>query len=159
MAFLEFVRNQVTESGANTYTEDEVQMPTSRTERLAMLIWSIQMEISFPDIEDAQGNRVDSHLADSEATARQRYHNTGVLFAGAWETSAGAAAGTLSEYMFNEKTGPLYVRFDPPVLYAKSTIFHGIVGIGNSSVKTAQVMIGYTLEKVSTEAFIAALTE
>ena len=73
--------------------------------------------------------------------------------------SAGGVQGSLSEYFRNIYENPAHWRFDPPVLVAKDTLFLGVVGTGNANAKSARIRIGYTLQKVSVEAFIAALVE
>ena len=51
------------------------------------------------------------------------------------------------------------IYFDPPILYAKNKIYMGMNSAGQGAVKTAYAALGYTLEKVDKDDFIAALVE
>ena len=50
-------------------------------------------------------------------------------------------------------------KFDPPVLYPRAKMYVGLRTAGFTNVCSGFVKIGYTLEKVSKEDFIAALVE
>lgn len=155
---METLRGQVTESAPNTYTETEIQTPASRSEKLAMLIWRMQIYPDPPSLEDGQTNTVRVHVAKQSATAVLVPENDAVLFRYRKQLSAGAIAGTLSEYLSVE-VNPEVVTFAPPFLYAKSSLFIGMEGVGNAIALACGLMIGYTLERVPAELFIAALVD
>lgn len=159
-ALMEFLRAEVSEPTANTFTQVEISTPASRSEELAMLIWKVVFQIDMPDVEDGQRNAVQGRLTRSSQTAIINEHDPDLI---AWITAnlgAGQVEGSLSEY-FEKTVRPSngFWDFAPPVLYAKSEMFAQVVGTGNAQTKSCHVLLGYTLERVSTSQFISALVE
>jgi len=161
MAFMEFVRDIVTETAANTYTESEFAVPTSKTEELAMLIWEIKTQLDRPSIEDGETNTLHAQVTDRSETAIQGIERVGQIILHRRASDAGAISGALSDYLdLRESGGDVQtVKWDPPILYAKSTMFLSLAGIGNSGAKSVRAKVGYTLERVSREEFIEALVD
>ena len=155
---MEVLRDQVTESAANTFTQREIQTPVSRSEKLAMLIWKIQIWPDIAEEEDTQDNSVIVQLTKSTATAVVVPEDDDLVFRWRHGVRAGVNAGTLSEYLI-ERMDPQVATFQPPLLYAKSSIFLGIVGSGNSAAKAVGCHVYYTLERIPDALFIAALVE
>ncbi len=157
---MEFLRGKITETAANTYTEVEISAPTSRSEKLAMLIWQILFQLDLPTLEDGESNFTRTHLAN--ATSQTPIHDLDddeCLHRMRANIQAGAGQGSLSEYLILDQTGPEIRYFAPPLLYAKDSLFLAIEGTGNPTAKAVQVQVGYTLERVPPEMFIAALVE
>lgn len=159
MAFMEFVRGSVTETGANTFTEAEIPVPTSKTEELAMLIWRVLITQDSPDIEDAQSNSTTAQLTTRSVTAQILHTDPAFIAQKLLNIIAGTVQGSLSEYMFFKMEPESQQYFDPPVLFAKSSLWINLLGVGNSNAKGARFVIGYTLERVSREEFIEALVD
>ena len=161
-ALMEFIRGAVTEGAANTMTETEIAAPTSRSEKLAMLIWQVQFTQDDPDVEDGQSNAVVTKLYDrtiGTATAHRGIDNPAVIAEVEKIIHAGGVQGSLTEY-YRDKLMPGYIAsFQPPVLYTKESMFLAILGGGNANAKGARVRVGYTLERVPIDLFIAALVE
>ena len=159
MPFLEFVRNAIVESAANTYTEEEIQTPASRSESLAMLIWNIESELAAPDVEDGQSNTVSMGLYKSTQVGTPGMGDPDNLFRQANNVQAGVVEGSLSEYFRDKGEVHRFMQYDPPILYPHARIFHGILGSGNAAAKAGDIRVGYTLEKVDAGDFIAALVD
>ena len=158
MAFLEFLRDRVVESAANTFTESEIKTPASRSESLAMLIWMVEFFLPFPSVEDGEQNVLQAHLAKKSQSAIINLEDSDLIAIVRSEVDAGGAQGSLSEYQVVAKT-ELIQRFDPPILYPKAEMFLGIAGVGNAAALAVSARVGYTLEKVNAGDFIAALVD
>ncbi len=159
-ALMEFLRLAVTETAANTYAEDEASTPVSRSEELAMLIWRIEWIPDRPDLIDAVVSRIRAQLTDESFTALQVSQSPSILSGFDRTAETGAAQGSLSEYsQIQTIPDPLTQIFQPPFLYTKRQMFLGMQGTANSGAKFTVVKVGYTLEKVPTAQFIAALVE
>ncbi len=160
MGFLEFLRGRVTETAANTFTEVEITTPASRTESLAMLIHQVKFATSMPDTEDAQQNTVETQLTKTTQSAIINIDNDAQIDAHTIIEAAGVVQGSLSEYYRLETQGiGTWRHFHPAILYPRAGIFLGVQGTGNANARTGQIQIGYTLERVSKDDFIAALVD
>lgn len=161
MGFLEFIRGEIAESAANTYTEQELRTPVSRSESLAMLIHQIQFAPDFPDIEDGQANSISTVLAGRTSTSILAITDPDRLDGFAISNSYGAVEGTLSEFgQLAPLSAPAVWRhFNPPILFPRDALFLEIQGTGNATVKTGRVQVGYELAKVDPGDFIAALVD
>ena len=156
---MEFLRAGKTEATANTYVEEEIATPVSRSENLAMLIWQVAFQMDRPDLEDAQSNNMGVHLASESKSALVTIDSNDIIHTVRWFVEAGNVQGSLSEYAYDSMTGAVVWDFAPPVLYAKGEMFAQVLGEGNANAKSAHVLVGYTLERVNAELFIAALVE
>ncbi|MBA7550727.1 hypothetical protein ES705_43250 [subsurface metagenome] len=152
--FMEFMRGSLAQSAANVFTEREVQTPTSKTETMAMLIHQIELRParlidSTPTAED----HIAVQIAKAPQDSTDDIDNPDII--------AYYMARTHLDAVFNQMVEKGYqeVKFDPPILYPKSTIYAGINTIGFAAPMTLNFRIGYTLEKVSREDFIAALVD
>lgn len=155
---MEFLRGTVTTSAANTFTETEIPTPVSRSEKLAMLIWKVHWR---PDLQGT----VDAAVVDFRAQLAKDTQNAFLLgddddLVGRFvrQRGAGAVQGSLSEYLV-EVQDDLQEFFQPPMLYAKSSMFLGLDGVADTAVRTCAVVVGYTLERVPDALFIAALVD
>ena len=157
---MEFVRGTVLESAANTYTVSEIPTPVSRTEKLAMLIWKIQIDLNTASLEDGQQNSMQAQLTRNREGGMLRLDDPGLLAGSFKVTEAGAAQGSLSEYLREYVDPPSSIQdFQPPFLFAKSEMFISAQGVGNSAALRASARVGYTLERIPADIFIAALVE
>lgn len=158
--FTEYLRGNLLESGANTFTELEIATPVGRSEDIVMLIHGVTMFVGDPDIEDAQTNLVQIHLHNATRLAISTPDVAGNIYFHDEANSVGVIQGTLSEFQHYFSRGDPYFRmYQPPRLYAKASIFMGIVGTGNANPKRMQMRLEYTLARVSKEEFIAALVD
>lgn len=148
--FMEFIREVVTETGANTETRKEISMPTSRMESLAVLIHSVSLELN--SIADWSGDdSVEIALKDNDNNGATLNYD-GVISSLKLQSDITTSGGGLSRM---EKTE----YFDPPVLYSKKSAWLDIKGISQANAQSASVKIGYTVDKVDKDSFISALVE
>jgi len=152
--FMEFLRGIVTMTSANSYKEIQIPCPTSKTESMAMLIHSVELQ---PDRLLAQNpanlDMCMTHLSKTTQTEVRPNHYP--------DTIAYLKAFTSLNAVFNALviTGAELTKFDPPVLYPHVNLYVGVNTVGFTTVTNTKFKIGYTLEKVSREDFISALVE
>jgi len=148
--FVEFLRWRVEETGNNTLTEVEVATPASKGELMCMIIHFVDYWIEVPDkvagtsetffgIFDESGHDLVLKHKDPHCLLFRHLYIQG-------------AQPELNDVRECDR-----VFYDPPLLYARDSIYMAIKGSANTSTKGSQGMIGYTLEKVSREDFIDAL--
>jgi hypothetical protein len=161
--YLEWLTGHYAESAANTVTEHQIGLPTSKNENLAMLIHSVIFDRLDCD-------RIDETRTSCAAWLSLRNGYTGGFDAEgadyqniAWakrELSCGEEQGTLSEYVVDYGDRAYVERkFDPPVLVAQDFAYVGVRGENNGPARDIVCRIGYTLEKVSSQDFISALVK
>ncbi|MBA7550220.1 hypothetical protein ES705_42730 [subsurface metagenome] len=152
--FMEYLRQEVKMTTINTFTEVAIATPTSKTENMAMLIHSIELQ---PVIQvDGEPTEL-----DSVALCVTKTHQTGPVKISDPDCIATFIARTKLAAVFNAliHIGSQETKFDPPILYPKSHLYLSIYSTGMALVSTGNFRIGYTLEKVSREDFISALVE
>ena len=151
--FMEFIRGQLYTSAANTFTEDEVQLPTSQSEKLAMLIHQIDIDLIAVDRIDATYVEKGGGLGLYSGGARA------LCCAGAlcYDTLALSCSETADKFLATFGRTTWEHKYDPPILVAQSVLYAKIQTLGFPGTTYFSYRIGYTLEKVASEAFIAAL--
>lgn len=151
--FTEFLSKSISESAAGTYTEVEITTPCSKTENMAMLISRIVVTNDSNLDTPAQDDQILAHLANSSQSAILPESNSNCVASGYLETGF-VTSGT------DRITNLLFERvFNPPILYAKGTIYGAIKAIGQADAHTVSIRIHYTLDKVDKNDFIDALTD
>lgn len=154
---MEFVGGALTiPSGADGTAEEVIELPTSETELFALLVHQIQWF---------------NTLAGSNFKAEGEYQRTLGLYRGpggvrglsdpatiAFHASGMHFTETALTNIRESEESPEMMYYNPPILIAHRQIYfagkHAYLEVGSF---TAKVRLGYTLEKVSREAFIAAL--
>ena len=150
--FMEFISKRLEESAAGVYTEAVIPTPCSQTEQFAMLIHRIDGHMEPPEVVGAAITVSALALNKASKSEGVGIDDPDCLFEGLSKVDAVVAA---TPNFIN--CGQFVRRFDPPILYAKSQIYLGVWGNNNVGTMTQVCRIGYTLEKVSKDAFIAAL--
>jgi len=145
-------------AGYSTYNEVMIPLPTSGTEIMALLLHEVDFRIAGPEMG------VDTQMA-SNSVYLTKSHRTGPV------NNCFADPDLLAMYMehvtINQVAGagqllwhdgiPVW-RFSPPILIARDAVYFANRTFMQAAANTvASVRLGYTLEKVSREAFIAAL--
>ena len=158
--FMEFIRAVLAESTVNVYTEAEIATPVGRSVRQAMLIWLVEWSLDDAEAVDTAISQSRAHLAKDSQSAVLGLQDSSLISRKVNTIVAGSAQGSLTEYMQVGGTQhPDFQRFDPPLLYANSSLFLGIGGVGNLSARSVAVRVGYTIEQVTSEEFLEALVE
>lgn len=150
--FLEPLHFKITESGANTFTEEEIATPASKTETMAMIIHKIEVDFDNPD-DPAQNDRQRLQITNASVSEIKRKGDTTVLykFERSFEvlTSGGGWFNLQDVHQYPGKG----------FIYPKSKIFVSCQSAGQTAAQTYTGIIWYTLEKIDRDAFIAGLTE
>lgn len=152
-AYLEFLRfPENRESAINTYTEVSVGTPVSRTDKRAMLIHIV--EFTRPANLDvaADNDEFGAQITKQSKATLITLNDDDVIVLD--KLVLKMLTSGITQYNQNKR-----IRFDPPILYAKSSIFFGIKSTGQAAVKTSYCRVGYTLETVPSEVFIDALVD
>ena len=148
----------------NTWAMDTIKLPVSGTELLALLIHSIHIEVGHVSLENYKAGGEYRQVASlslrkpAVGEVIERYDPAGLAFV---SYAVCCVETALSVFGYVATPGTIqYKTFDPPILVAQSEIY--VSGEARSDVAQAQQMacsgrIGYTLEKVSKDDFIAAL--
>jgi hypothetical protein len=155
--YMEFLNASVRQSAANTYTQEEVDLPVSENENLAMLIHRIDLFVDTPDIVDATWTRVAGQLTWRSEAGMIWWDDPSLIARLDEDISTGQAQGTLSEFFDHRRLGANVYIFQPAVLVAQRQIFIATDGDGCAAAMGCVARIGYTIEKVSKEAFISSL--
>lgn len=141
-------------AGYGVYTEVPIPLPTSQTEKLALLVHQVEFRLGHPSFTDTKMTSVACYLTKSHQTGPITLVDPDLLAQFFWHVSVNqVAASGISEW----QDGVRIWRFDPAVLIARDHLYMGGRTFQETANQVCQVRIGYTLEKVSQDAFIAAL--
>jgi len=147
--------------GYGAFNQKEIYMPVSENEQLACIIHQVEFYTShvYPadGVQVAMNASLSKHFRSSFSTIGSDF---GMLAYYTEDYGFGLDSGTLSDY-WTRKTRPdsgMLWKFDPPLLIAQRTLYHGARTYNMPEAnQVAHLRIGYTLRKVSKDAFIAAL--
>jgi len=140
--------------GYGAYTEVAIPVPTSQNEKLAMLVHEVRFRLGHPSYVDGQMNSVSCYLTKSHQTGPIDMADPDLLAQFFWHVSVNQVAGAGIDHW---EDGHKVWHFDPAVLIARDHLYMGGRTFQETGNQVCQVRIGYTLEKVTQEAFIAAL--
>ena len=156
--FLEVYKMYTKETTENTYVEDAYPMPVSENENLAMLIHKIMMRPGEPDLIASTKTENDVQLTSQSNPAPVAWHDESVIMR---RDVSYNFLGVITTAPVEWETSPMphIEYYDPPLLYARRNMYLGVLGKNNGVgvVMNCYVYVYYTVEKVSKEAFIAAL--
>jgi len=161
--FMEFLTHEVEESAAGTQTWSSFGIPTSAFDNYAMLVHLVAFSKVSPERIDATFCSHQAAIATRQPPALDGVDgavHSDILAWIAMVNSLGQAQGTLSEYGLAWLIGGALVwLFNPPILVATDTLWHGVFSTGGTTAQVSAVRVGYTLEKVTREQFVAALVK
>jgi len=145
--------------GYSAYVQHEVYLPTSENEQLAFILHMVEFHDSHIIPSDAEQVSCHSILTkESHSSQPTVGYNADVIAQYFQGYGCGQDSGALSDYVIPLHRGAVIQWFDPPILIARRVIYHGgrtyNMPIANS---VHHLRLGYTLRKVSKDAFIAAL--
>jgi len=151
--YLEWIGFHIDEQAPNTYTEVPIELPTSENETLALLLHRIEFEMEHGERIPGLITHVDTGLRHRSGVGYPHINVPDVIASVDLELcieAAGVHTGRVADTIVPK-------LFDPPILVATRQIYLFIQGANNVGASECYGRIGYTLEKVSREAFIAAL--
>lgn len=153
----QFLRGSVTESAANTYTQEELSTPVPvklpNNKYLVMNILKVMVELQMGACDD--GDVVASHLADRSHSAVQSPSTAGVIV-----NASHAAVGAIANGVVNRTIPIVFDLSDGNghgLLYGKSKIYLGAKGTSQASATTARYAILYTLVEVAPEEYLGMI--
>jgi len=153
-ALMEFIDQYLRMAVINTREELEFSVPTSRTELMAMLIHDVWFNIPACD------RRTNIAVRSAISLNRKRGANMiprldSDVIASHWESVWVHPSDTCIYVTYGWFP---HWHFDPPVLVARDTLFLALYSENfMEEGQYSNLRIGYTLERVSQDAFIAAL--
>lgn len=149
--FMEWLRGAVVTGGADVYGETELKTPVGRANNLAMAIHEVNYEIEPMDLP-ASLDGYSLQLALNTKTESLHLNSSDAL--ALW----GKSFSILTE---GAEWLDLFhiIKFYPPILYAKSSIYFGLDTVGQGGAKNAYTRIGYTLRYVSPTRMVQALVD
>ncbi|MBA7707642.1 hypothetical protein ES703_116518 [subsurface metagenome] len=152
--YMEFLRNVITQVTINTFIEEQLPTPATGNENMAMLIHMI-IGSAEPGLgEVLKDVELIAAIHDRSMTLTGGWRYPGTLMYHHYGINATLSAAGL---VYKREDSLQVVYFNPPVLYAKSFIYHALNSEECAHIRSHEIAIGYTLEKVSKDAFIAAL--
>ncbi len=146
---------RVVESDASVYTEDSLFTPVVPSIRQAMLIHAITMRMSRP--ARANPGACDAHCGLNERSfdAEPDWEDEDVVLQlrgnGLFTTSTGEP--DVLHSMAKE------VYFDPPIVYTKPKIYAYSRSISSITTQNSEIDIFYTVESLTKDEWIAAISE
>lgn len=150
----QYLRDYVTESAANTYTEKEiatpvpVALPNGKYLVMNLLRIFVSLQLGACDTNDS----VSFHLADRSQTAIKDWDTTGIVCACSHQEEGAVAAGLV------QMLTPIKIELSDGqgngVLFAKSKIYAAVKSLSQAAVMTARFAIEYTLVEIDAEEYI-----
>lgn len=148
--FMEFLRLETDSvDGPTEVLSQGFDTPTSKTEKMAMLIHMVHLFCPIPKTQDGE---VKTAVSDRELSV------TGDVDLGEPGIITKMECFTLSTPTEVQSPEHQITYYDPPILFAKRQIWL-TVAVAGATNKRASAHVGYTLEKVSQEDYISALVE
>ena len=132
---MEFLNMYVQETTVNTYREIAFQTPSSKTEKMAMLIHKVEFDLDDPEGIDGTTTIVAAHIAKDSQDALIRIDNPQCIDRVDATKLLGVTQGTLTEYNESHLETKHVKDFVPAVLYPKDQIYLAVKGLNNTSVK------------------------
>ena len=148
--FMEFMRLETERAdGPNEVLSQGFDTPASKTEKMAVLIH--QIHLFCPIAKTAEGEC-------KAAVSDRQLELTSDVDVGEPNVITKMECFNLTTPTEWHAEEHQFTYYNPPILYARRKIWLTIAVAGATN-KKASAIIGYTLEKVSQEDFIAALVE
>lgn len=159
--FLNFLRFDVEESAAATYTEKELDTNLSAERGVMMEIHSIEIYspdfVNFLEVAAGAFESFAFHVARESKTVVQPFQDSDVIAFFSRTLERAAAIGTDAGPLYFMSENVLRVDFPMPIPYVKPSIFVAVAGTDASATFQVQGRIGYTLRDIDREEFLELL--
>lgn len=146
----QWIRGEVTESGANTYTEVKITVNIPRGYALNILHVFLNQEPGT--LSTADGSYL--HLRDRSSTTWQGMEKPGVLASNQIKSALSTSGGNVAD---GTKHFPLSDGQGNGVVYAKSTLYLGILGLSQAAALFGGFAMLVTLVKASAQEILDAV--
>ena len=150
--YLNFLRFQVVESAASTFTQAEIDTNLSAERGVMMEIHSVELDLTtlnlFDEVPAAGQENLRIQVTRETKSSAISLNDSDVIAQFRPEIVRSAAIGTDAGplYFFTDKV--VRVQFAMPLPYVKPSIFVGIQGSDAASAHTVNGRIGYTLRDI-----------
>ena len=144
-----------TESAANTFTQDTVDLQLNVLDREVFVVYGIALDISSPNFAAGTDTAVFASVSTTSRTSVGNLGDSNVLATGANELVAGAAEAAPFQYASND-TSPTQLEYMG--IIATNDFFVQVVGSNNASAKTVSGKLYGVRAQASADVF-AALTQ
>lgn len=145
-----FKRASVTESGANTFTQETISLPVDIAKNLVFLIWQIEWHCSNAQDTMVQDDQIACQITRTSQTSIVGIDNTSVIAQFKQQVQVLTSGGAIARY-------PVIQTFDPPLPIAKEEIYLAIASTGDASANGVKVRIHYTLREMKDSDFVKSL--
>lgn len=151
--FLEWMRANVLQGGADAFAETEIKTPVGRATNIALALFCVDFE--FADIKAIATGEIDVQMMQltKNSKAAEIYIDDSDLIEKSKFTYFLLTSGTVVTNLIERKV------FPRPILYAKSSIYIAIDSTGLGAAVTGYCRIGYVLRYVHPNVMNRALTE
>lgn len=157
--FMEFVGGNISiPTGAGALVKATLPIPSSKTEMFAFILHRIDITMAPPMFQSKAENYYDRAFGifKSDVASVVGFDDASTIWrVDSFHNFIETALSNMSQI---SESWQLETQFNPPILIAQDLLY--IVAQNGSPVNEARVLrfrLGYTLEKVSREAFIASL--
>lgn len=151
--YMELLGKSVTTTADATYTQEELPTPIGRSENIAMLIHKIRIEYVVNTLDTpALGDLLLAQVLARTKNAIITYGDPDLMHKLAFVFNILTSGGGWNQMVAE-------ANFNPPILFSRSQLYLGCQTNGQSGTRQFDFQIGYTLQKVSSKDFIAALTD
>ena len=159
--FLNFLRFDVEESAAATYTEKELDTNLSAERGVLMEIHSIELynrdNVNLSEVAAGAAETISFHVSRESKTAVSLLSDSDTVHLQQISLIRSAAIGTDAGPLYWKEDHVTRVLFPMPIPYVKPSILVAITGTDASAVSRISGRIGYTLRDIDREEFLELL--
>lgn len=158
--FMAYLRAELTESAASTFTETEIDTGLSTDRGVVMEIHQVEFDFSCLQLAELSANGeeyVGMHVTKDSQSDILNVNDTELISKYEYSIFRSVAIGTDAGPLWYDKERPIVFTFPKPIPYVKPTIWIGLKGSDATAKNTGRVRIGYTLSKVSKSDFVELL--
>lgn len=159
--YLNFLRFQVVESAASTFTETEIDTNLSAERGVMMEIHSVEFDLTtlqlFDEVAAGGQENLRVQITRETKSALVSMNDADLIAQVRREIIRSAAIGTDAGPLYILTDKVLRIDFPLPIPYVKPSIFVGVQGSDAASAHTVNGRIGYTLRDIEREDFLELL--
>lgn len=148
----------VTESAANTFTEEQIEIQLNPLDNEVLLVHSVDLQIDSPNAVPNTNTAVSAALTRSTKTALARIDDSDVLASSNKEIIADGFAGSGVGFDNRSQADTPPAELPYVGIVATSNMFLQVIGNNNTSAKSARVRV-YCTRATADAATYAALVQ
>jgi len=154
-----FVNGSITESGANTYTQEEISLPLDSLNQEGILVHAVYFESSSPDLVAGPAySRVNVQVTATSKTALVGANDANLIAQRTLVTACGAAEFSGPHVIdFIGEQGP-YAEDDNLMIVATDNVFFAIQGANQTAASEGTFRMVCSRVKLESAAYAALVT-